>query len=892
MSVAVIDAIEQAQRCFESGDYRATIEWGERLIEQFPSCEVAWRLLGVAHVEERRPAEAEHAFQQIVARNPRQPAAYLGLGVVAEERGMPEVALAWCQVAWELTPWEARYREPVSRLTGQQYGADGRLQLTQAALANSHAGAWRLRRAVREYRRCLAELPDRLDLQVGLAEALWRLGQGNEAATICREQLETQPALFQALVILADFEYQAGNEALAKEYRDRFRRIDPTGELVAALVAGNHQARGAFLLLSAEEQPLLEERVDAVITELPQIAPAPDFNYDLPRPDPAAADAPGEPIGTSLTDLLSPRVALETGLLVGDDTTAYDQGEFGGLQPIGLSEFDLDAPLDVSLEFETDEVLAGAALDSAESQAVGMADFNTIPPAGDAFRGWGEPTSPSQDVERTAGQPIEDRGTGYTSVLRDLSAQGFEPFDPADSATPAISGSGGANTANDDIANVLIDWENIDAEIASAIPVAAPSTDELRGLERLDLTPFTLDEEIGTDQLTAFKPFGGIAPAPPGSPSSPVSSTPPAAEPFDEGDPLAGIEPFSLDDLEDPSEVQTDNWERNAGESVLPSDEALDAVLGADPPIPSPVTDPFGLEELLSELPDSLLDGADLAPDPVSLEPGEPLVDPGAATIGLGPLLDDDDLAGVDAALAVTRQLDEPSSLLEAELADDFETRLSAIQTSAVDHLEQARATEPGPPPSDLFDEGRPRTDVFTRTDATRLASDEQLFERSRAAKGELVDEGLIAGRRELDDTLVDEVVEPSWTVDPAEETYVERTEQEDSFVVQTGATRDVDTLRASLQAAPNDDELRWWLAEALRERGEPREALEEYRWLIRNAPQRQNAVVNALLGVVEQRHEAEMAHRLLADTYRRQGDNARATSHAAMAMAERRRQR
>ena len=81
-------------------------------------------------------------------------------------------------------------------------------------------------------------------------------------------------------------------------------------------------------------------------------------------------------------------------------------------------------------------------------------------------------------------------------------------------------------------------------------------------------------------------------------------------------------------------------------------------------------------------------------------------------------------------------------------------------------------------------------------------------------------------------------------------------------------------------------------MAEALREQGATREALTEYRWLIRHTPARHEQVTGALLLCVEQQQEPELAHRLLSDAYRRHGDNTKAGAHAALAMAERRKQR
>jgi hypothetical protein len=183
-------------------------------------------------------------------------------------------------------------------------------------------------------------------------------------------------------------------------------------------------------------------------------------------------------------------------------------------------------------------------------------------------------------------------------------------------------------------------------------------------------------------------------------------------------------------------------------------------------------------------------------------------------------------------------------------------------------------------------------------TDPETLAADADIFERARAGKTDLIDQGMIEGDRDLveqesgaeeaEDVLVEQVEEPAGedAADISEPDTVE------DFVVSTGASRDVATLRASLEVAPEDDELHWWLAEALRERGDIDDAYTEYRWLIRNAPHRGDAVIESIQMCIEDDRYAEVGHRLLGDLYRRRGQTSLASSHAAAAMAVRRRLR
>lgn len=283
MSIAISDAIQQAQQAIEGGDYRSAIQTCNKLVGQFPDYAAAYRVLGEAYLEQGQTADAEQAFAEALLRDPRQPWAYHGLGVIAEEQNILDNALAFCQVAWELAPNYAQLRDPVIRIASRRYGADGQAQLTSAALAQIYANTFRLQRAATEYRGALEELPDRVDLKLGLAETLWLLGKDDDAADLCRAVLQENPVAIQALVILADVEGRAGNSSEAGDPRARIRAVDPDGSITALMLARNERADHDNLLIAAGSMPVLDDAAGAVVAERPHIAPAPDFGFQSAR---------------------------------------------------------------------------------------------------------------------------------------------------------------------------------------------------------------------------------------------------------------------------------------------------------------------------------------------------------------------------------------------------------------------------------------------------------------------------------------------------------------------------------------------------------------------------------------------------------------------------------
>jgi hypothetical protein len=239
---------------------------------------------------------------------------------------------------------------------------------------------------------------------------------------------------------------------------------------------------------------------------------------------------------------------------------------------------------------------------------------------------------------------------------------------------------------------------------------------------------------------------------------------------------------------------------------------------------------------------------------------------------------------------------------LPVEEIDMSSAEMTTVLSAARDHRDE-----------DAGSGDRSGTATSRLTDSLR--PDTEVFDRAREVKQELISSGVISGDRELSDgAATDELVKVADSIatrmlddsdtDPVRdqdliltrmlgETDAAPDEDEDEYDdidVAFSAARDVATLRAALEITPDDGEMRWWLAEALREQGELSDAYSEYRWLIRHAPSWHDTVAQALNECVMRDQSSEMAHRLLGDIYRRHGDIGRASAHAAQALQQRKR--
>ena len=987
MSSSLGATIDQVQVAFDNGDYRSVVESCTHIVDQYPHYTAAQRLLGLAYLEQGQAGEAETWFARLLAHDPRDPSAYLGLGLIAEDRGVLDHALAYCQVAWELAPYDSYYREPINRVAEKRYGVEGRLRLTHAALARIHANASRLRRAIKEYQSALIALPDRIDLWMGLADALWTLDEHEDAAEIAREFLKDHNDLIPALVILADIEHRTGDSALAGEYRERLRRLDPDGTVTAAMVARQPQAAAGFLLVKPEEQPTLSERSEAVVSERPQFAPAPDFTFQPERGEQAGEadfddlqpisleefsdempDIPAEPttssfIPESIEEEEEEPDTVEVEPLATDEFNELDKFEdelveealpaarapvasinllemelddpppfsdepldaadldgllddFEGIEPMSLDDFGAsdglprsepsgffeDSEIDFDFKIEDPDAVqigggpptvapgifsSGGSL----SDTSGLEDeFPELPeveepgaepevaevdrptvilgpdatmelnaaqaaePAAEAQQPAPPATPPAQHT------PIVPSGTGFTRLLGELGNEGLAPFDPTRTAH-AATGAGNAESGDDAPAfpSLADGWDDIDAQLASATP-GAEGSDELLDIDELGLEPFALDDEE-MDFVTSVDPVGKPAQpvqaedAPAGVDQ--VIEPEPAAEPSAEAeaapvDDIQGLEPFSFEEFDELN--QTASFEFG----VLPW-EQQEGAAGLD------------VQELLAEVTE----------ETPELEPEAPSFDPELPT-------------GAEEYLSLSQEL------TSGTLDPQFERRMAEVEEAArqnLDRLHRDQGREPAeavaaadvgtPTP----DPDAPHTNVVTPT-AEHLVTDSAMFERARIAKTELIEQGAIKGNREfaavsVPEPQVAEAPAPEPAAAPvAPEPAVEAVEP---FEQPVAESRDIDALRSAVEGDPRDDDARWDYAEALRTQGEIHAAFTEYRWLIRHAPGRHNAIIASLELCAHKDQEADLAHRLLADIYRRRGDSAQARNHASMAMATRR---
>jgi tetratricopeptide (TPR) repeat protein len=167
--------------------------------------------------------------------------------------GDSQAALQWYRRACDVRPEDqvlrSTYSELASRLGQPAY------QPTRVGLARLYLRNDLNAHALREWESLAQETPDLLEVQVGLAETLWRVERPDEAQALCERILANAPTCLKALLLLAAIHYDAGRDDEALRLALRARDLDPELRIGNALFSDRLTAgdTGLRALLNGEK---------------------------------------------------------------------------------------------------------------------------------------------------------------------------------------------------------------------------------------------------------------------------------------------------------------------------------------------------------------------------------------------------------------------------------------------------------------------------------------------------------------------------------------------------------------------------------------------------------------------------------------------------------------
>ncbi|MBN1201208.1 MAG: hypothetical protein JXJ20_05065 [Anaerolineae bacterium] len=207
------------------------------ILQHFPQNAETYRLLGKAllqkgHSEGREEYfdEAAEVFQRVLSVLPNDYAAHIGLSEIREQQNQLDQALWHLEQAYEQMPGNAMLQGALRDLYVKRQGKDKvpeKLQLTRGALARQYVNAGLIDQALVELRAALEQAPQRIDLQVLLAETLWENQYKIEAGEVAIGILKKLPNCLPANRIMAQLwlDYQRPTDA--RPFLERVEAVNP-----------------------------------------------------------------------------------------------------------------------------------------------------------------------------------------------------------------------------------------------------------------------------------------------------------------------------------------------------------------------------------------------------------------------------------------------------------------------------------------------------------------------------------------------------------------------------------------------------------------------------------------------------------------------------------------
>ena len=259
----------QIDGMIEQGRFAEAATHGKHILKQYPRYLEAYRLLGKAMLEAGQDEYAVDMFRRVLSANPEDLVAWVGLSEVHNKNDELDAAIWYLERAFELAADNKPVAEELRRLYSRRDGVDlQKTPLTTGALARLYLKGNLLSRAINDFRAILAEHPDRVDLRVALAEALWRNDQRLEAADVCQQILDELPYCLKANLILGSIWVNSGRDE-GQEYLRRADALDPENKMALELFGDDSPLPARQVqIVPLEYRPVTEEERPAWMAEV------------------------------------------------------------------------------------------------------------------------------------------------------------------------------------------------------------------------------------------------------------------------------------------------------------------------------------------------------------------------------------------------------------------------------------------------------------------------------------------------------------------------------------------------------------------------------------------------------------------------------------------------
>ncbi|HLA43459.1 MAG TPA: tetratricopeptide repeat protein, partial [Aggregatilineales bacterium] len=245
-TITLRDYHDQLNNLFTQESYDEVIGHCHHILRYFPKNINTYRLLGNALLRNRNYDDAIDIFRRILSAEPTDYSAHKGLSEIFEAQRNLDAAIWHIERIYDVWSNNAVVINEIRRLYNLRDSKElDKVQMTHAALAHQYMKAQLYEQAIAELRGALENHPNRHDLRVLLAEALFVGGHVAEAGKMAVQVLKVLPECLPANRLMVNIWLENKRPEDARPFLERIEALAPYEG--AAIVAGSEEKVAAAL---------------------------------------------------------------------------------------------------------------------------------------------------------------------------------------------------------------------------------------------------------------------------------------------------------------------------------------------------------------------------------------------------------------------------------------------------------------------------------------------------------------------------------------------------------------------------------------------------------------------------------------------------------------------
>lgn len=248
--ISLREYIHKIESLIDRGETDQAIFHSKSILKYYPKHIDTYRLLGKALLEKKKFGDAADIFQRVLSSVTDDFISHIGMSIIREDENNLDAAIWHMERAFETQPSNKAVQEELIKLYSMRDGvAPPKIRLTRGALVRMYVKGDLHTQAIAEIQAALIEDPNRVDLEVILAQLYNLMGQNVEAMEICSRLISKLPYCYEANIILTEILPGTGRSEDEKIFRQRVIELDPYFEFVDESINSSNEVPDDKIML-------------------------------------------------------------------------------------------------------------------------------------------------------------------------------------------------------------------------------------------------------------------------------------------------------------------------------------------------------------------------------------------------------------------------------------------------------------------------------------------------------------------------------------------------------------------------------------------------------------------------------------------------------------------